>query len=272
MKSESGCYDGCNWVYRFNGRYTLFLSSRKVTFVALRPPTTFNNTRGAAARRSLRAGLTLLELVTVIAILAIVAGFIVPTAAFLRKKGQFTAAQASLTTIRDAIMGTQDKPGFYLDTGRLPNNIAELFIQPSDLQAFNRDTGLGWRGPYLISAGGTYPDPTSAKAIQQGFLQYIAPSGSYPGNGYGSKGDPAVLDPWGNPIIIQFPYNTSHPTTGAQDYQFARLISAGPNGVIDTSPTATYLNPVSSLYDPYAQQSARGDDIVLYINHSDSDP
>ena len=215
-----------------------------------------------------RRGLTLLELVVVIAILAIVAGFVVPLAGNLIASGKTTATNANLALIRNAIMGTSDKPGFYNDTGQLPSTIKDLFINPfpsgNPLSTFNRDTNLGWRGPYLIPSGGTYPAT---------FPQYASGSGGYPGTGYGSTGDPAIFDAWGNPIVLQIPNQTasyaSPPFSSAlaADLQFARLVSAGPNGTIDTP-----QNAVDSLGNPYPSADARGDDIVLFLQHSDSDP
>jgi len=191
---------------------------------------------------SFQTGMTLIELVVVVAILVVLAGFIVPRLTHLGVNARATAASASLAEIRNAIMGTADKPGYLSDNGQLPNQMADLFVNKSSLPLFNRDTGLGWRGPYLIASGPTYPA----------------------NDAYGSVGDPAVFDPWGHPIIIQ------HPTTGATpaiNASFTRLISAGPNGIIDT-PTDYAGTP----YPPYTPQNQRGDDIVLFLNHADSYP
>jgi type II secretory pathway pseudopilin PulG len=206
-----------------------------------------------------RVGLTLLELVIVVAILAIVAGFIIPSGAYLEKRAKYTAANASLAAIRDAIAGTADKPGYYSDTGQYPNTLQDLFVQPAGIPAFNRDTGRGWRGPYLLNATATYP------AYTNGFL---GPTSSPPygitGNpaNYGTTGDSAIVDPWGNVIILQWPTSG----TPAQNQAFIRLISAGPDGIVET--------PQSDPGDPsepyYPLPADRGDDIVLFINHADS--
>ena len=192
-----------------------------------------------------RSGLTLVELAMVALVLTILAGALVPLVSKLMVSGRNTAAQASLVQIRDAIMGTPDHPGFLSDTGRLPVTLTELFNNPfpsgNPLSTFNRDTGLGWRGPYLLNANGTYLINTSKNFIAA----------------YGANGDPAVLDPWGNPFVLQ------RTTTGSTD-AFARLVSAGPSGVIDT--------PLVYAGTPYPQPDARGDDIVLFIAHADSYP
>ncbi len=58
-----------------------------------------------------RRGLTLLELVVVIAILAIIAGFVIPLAGGRITKSKVTATNANLVLIRNAIMGAADSPG-----------------------------------------------------------------------------------------------------------------------------------------------------------------
>jgi prepilin-type N-terminal cleavage/methylation domain-containing protein len=203
-----------------------------------------------------RVGMTLLELVIVIAILGIIAGFIIPGGAYLEKRAKYTATNASLATIRDAIVGTSDKPGYLTDTGQMPVTLRDLFVNPfpstSALYTYNRDTGLGWRGPYLLNANGQYAINTTTNFV----------GGTYPAP-YGANGDPTIIDAWGNAIILQIP------TTGstANNQLFARLVSAGPNGTIDTPIDDTAASP-----EYYPPPGDRGDDVVLFINHSDSNP
>lgn len=211
-----------------------------------------------------RSGLTLVELVIVVAILAIVAGFIIPSAAFLEKRGKETATRASLATIRDAIMGTANQPGYYEDTGQFPNTLEDLFVQPPSIPSFNRDTGRGWRGPYLLNANGTL----GASNTPQNFI-VGAPASPYTPYGdstpepYGYTGDSVIIDGWGHAIFLQWP--TSGSTTQNQEY--IRLVSAGPDGVINTPQVDS--NSSATYYPPPAD---RGDDIVLFINHADSPP
>jgi len=210
--------------------------------------------RSQLERTRRERGLTLLELVVVVAILAILAGFIIPLAAGQIEKGKTTATQANLVLIRDAIMGTADKPGFYTDTGLFPSTLRDLFINPfastDPLATFNRDTGRGWHGPYVVPSGSTYPSNFTST--------YTA-------------GDPAILDAWGHPIVIQIANQTTsvgtYPSANAANLAFIRLVSAGPNGVVDTPQNALDTNG-----NPYPVSSSRGDDLVLFINHSDSNP
>jgi prepilin-type N-terminal cleavage/methylation domain-containing protein len=100
-------------------------------------------------------GFTLIEVIIVIAILAIVAGAMAPLAsrAIDSSRQDLTVKREQL--IYQAIMGDPltSGSGFLSDIGRLPNaNLTELSltgalpayaIQPSGI-------GAGWRGPYLL--------------------------------------------------------------------------------------------------------------------------
>ena len=107
-------------------------------------------------------GLTMMELVIVVAILAILAGAIVPSVSHFTAEAKVTATKTSLTEIRNAIMGTPETAGFLADTGRLPNSVGELFNRPADLLSFNRDTRRGWNGPYLVNPNLFKAHPTNA--------------------------------------------------------------------------------------------------------------
>ena len=72
---------------------------------------------------------------------------------------------------------------------------------------------------------------------------------------YGLDGDPAVLDAWGRPIVIQVP---------PSDPSYARLVSAGPNGVIDTPESV--LMPTAGGTSP---TNERGDDVIMFLFQPD---
>lgn len=93
------------------------------------------------ARRNRRAGVTLLEMMVVLAIIALVVGLATPRimGTFGRAKAQ--AATIQLTNISGALQL------FYIDVGRYPTGaegLGALIAAPSGLDK--------WRGPYLNSA------------------------------------------------------------------------------------------------------------------------
>ena len=100
-------------------------------------------------------GLTLLELTVVLLVLIGLSGLMLPFVGGTGQYAQCTATETTMRAIRDAIVGSFDKPGYTEDmkglTGNnlgLPNNLDELVnqgVQPN----FNPATKKGWRGPYL---------------------------------------------------------------------------------------------------------------------------
>jgi type II secretory pathway pseudopilin PulG len=208
-----------------------------------------------------RPGLTLAELVIVLLVLVAVAGIIVPrmTAATANAKQQTTIA--TMERLREVIAGTPQLPGYWndilsssADPNQTPLTMRDLFYfnvnllaqypQFPSLQTFDPTIRHGWHGPYLVNASGYYPDPTNPVAISHGFTAT-----------YGAIGDPAMLDGWGNPIVIQWPQVSG--ATATQVAPFVRLVSAGANGILETPLGITDLSQNNWLN--------AGDDIVLYL-------
>lgn len=186
-------------------------------------------------------GFTLLELVVVAAILVVLAGIAIPHLFGVRDSAAATATEATLASVRDAIVGdTVDHPGFRADTGRLPATVRGLFVQPTGVPTFDRITGRGWRGPYIREATGTYRIDVARGRTAL----------------YGTDGDPAVVDGWGSPIVVQSPAGGD----AAQREAFTRLLSAGADGIFQTP---------ADLYPPL---DSRGDDRVLFLLRADTSP
>lgn len=213
-----------------------------------------------------RQGLTLLELVVVLTVLVALATVAVMSSGALLQDARGDVTRQSLTRLRDTIAQTywQDAGGNLpqrntsvtpVPSGRMTTpQLRYLFINPATENALttsevlgggvaNTDTvntynpayRLGWRGPYLV------PNNNAAYTINTlaGFLEQ-----------YGETGDPAVLDGWGNPIVIQCP---GLAPDGALD---VRLVSAGPNGIVNIDPT---VSTATLLANP----SLTGDDVWI---------
>ena len=163
------------------------------------------------------SGLTLIELLVVLVILAALAGVVLPHMNDLRigpfgtrgESPQEIATKTTLLRVRAAIMGDESMPGLWQDLGgktaELPQTIAELFAPPAGwTDSFDPNTRLGWRGPYIQPNG-----------AQLGL--------ELAGLGYGNATDPAILDGWGRPIVIQDPGTLQ-----------IRLLSAGADADLGT--------------------------------------
>ena len=205
---------------------------------------------------------SLIELVVVLLILVAVAGVVIGLVGDSVKQSRQDATRVNLELIRDVIVGSDQHTGYFHDQEaddplhRYPRpldsspreehpQLRYLFINP-DLESvtvnFDPLTRLGWRGPYLQHSNGTYTVNNSRNFT----------------NDYGEDGDPAIIDAWGNPIIIQEP----SVGTAEQRELNTRLISAGPDGLIDT--------PRNQLEPSDLSESERDDDLILFLRVADT--
>ncbi len=125
---------------------------------------------GVAANKHGRSGLTLLELVVVLAILAALSTVAVQSLAQSMDQTRFEITQRLLADIRTACVGDTASStnsadsirGFVADVGRMPTTLDELLINGNNLPPFAvapasasgqpHDDVLaprGWRGPYV---------------------------------------------------------------------------------------------------------------------------
>ncbi len=202
------------------------------------------------------AGLTLFELLLVMGILLILGTLVVPVVGDRLGQSREDATRQSLMRVREVITDTYHndmndvpRPGSSArDAGRPDHpQLAYLFWNPEthrDEDPLTRDydttfdpvSRQGWRGPYLRHQGDGF---VYTRDTDRGFDKW-----------YGEPGDPAVLDGWGNPIVLQEP--TEPEATEYDRRRHTRLVSAGPNGVIDTDPDVLFPDE-------------RGDDLVLFL-------
>ncbi len=121
-----------------------------------------------------RFGLTLLELVVVLGILAMLSSMAVRSLEPLADQARFESTQRLLNDLRECIAGssasttnTRTPAGFFVDTGMLPASSNDLLSKDNSLVAYSvqtfdsdRDTtddvtlSSGWNGPYLQRGAG----------------------------------------------------------------------------------------------------------------------
>jgi len=102
-------------------------------------------------------GFTLIEMVIIVAVLAILAAAITPAILQQVVDAKLTASKSSAKAIYEAMAGRSDVKGHYGflgDMGRLPTKADELVTPPAGAPAFDgsrtfRGVGAGWKGPYL---------------------------------------------------------------------------------------------------------------------------
>ena len=183
----------------------------------------------------------------------------------------------------------------------------ELCAPPIAFTRWDESRGRGWRGPYASNAAGVFPsaayrrfagdDPAGARGFYPSLHGLRLPDDFLSGldgcSIYGFPGEPAMLDPWGNPYVMQIPppqafpdrfgSNTNLP--GKVRFHYARIVSAGPNGRLETpcfrpnttnwwstswSPRERRLARQAGLIDG-DDRSSRGDDLVVFLSRNDID-
>ncbi len=100
-----------------------------------------------------KRGFTLIEVIIVIAIVAILAGIIAPIVYRETTQARYKRAESELEAIYEAIVGDgKSYFGFLGDIGRLPDNLTELYVDPGISQTecpSGSGISIGWKGPYL---------------------------------------------------------------------------------------------------------------------------
>lgn len=157
------------------------------------------------------SGFTLLEVIIIIAVIAILAGLIAPLAVNRIDQQRFDSCRRELQNLKMAIVGDQqllsggmrNSFGFVGDLGMVPRSapngagLQELLVQ-GGLPSWQFASGVwwGWRGPYISN----------------------------------------LTDPWGHEYAYADYWSGGGP---AGQHIIARIWSYGPNGQNDSGPTGT---------------------------------
>lgn len=194
----------------------------------------------------IRRGMTLLELLVVLAILAVLTTVAVTLMDSTIDQARFDATQRSLQNVHDAIQGATAQSGanvaatsgFLNDIGRLP-----IIINGDPLREL-------WDGTAFPRSYDQRPVSVSARPSTSGsssLTSIILPDGwrgPYlrlpPGNNDLATGTPRILDGWGNPLRVIDP--TSGATLIANGSKVQVIASWGADNAADTGSLATPLD------------------------------
>ena len=229
-----------------------------------------------------RRGLTLLELVMVVSILAILTALVVPGMSDQQEETRKTVAKATLQELRDVIanrywpdMGKFPQPNVLDNSGLRLSSTAQitgtsttalpqlhfLFVNPNQyvstattqyvaVSDYDPQVRIGWNGPYVMTKSTVYPNPNNVR-----FSSDTTNTSTWSDYGftnlYGNAGDYTINDPWGSPYVTII-RASAH---GSSTLYTAFLVSAGPNRRLDNT---TWTSNVDGTLNS-------GDDLALQI-------
>jgi len=196
--------------------------------------------------------MTALELVVVLGILVALASLVTPlvNSSVATPQGEKSAEQiateTSIAEVREVIMGGPSGAGMWTDVGQradyLPRSVSWLFSETPpfpNLGSFDPISRTGWRGPYLTNSSGR-----------------------------DLLGEATVVDGWGTPLELQVDFDQDGIVTDTEA-RYARIVSAGVNGVIDTPATTSDMRPGTNSAQELTL-SESGDDIVVFLRTADT--
>lgn len=109
-------------------------------------------------------GFTLIELVTIIVILSIVAAVAIPRFGSMTESSKIAATREEMLRIKESIIGDPRivsggqyvNRGFEGDIGHPPSNLTDLARKPDSIPLYDKFTRIGWNGPYIDSSQQSY--------------------------------------------------------------------------------------------------------------------
>ncbi|MGN0852239.1 MAG: prepilin-type N-terminal cleavage/methylation domain-containing protein [Kiritimatiellia bacterium] len=193
--------------------------------------------------------------------------------------------------------------GIRLDDGASPAQCqAEGRARSEVFTSWDETCRRGWRGPYVMARAAEFPakdarrfrgDPTFEERHFFPRLEHLRLPDAFKDKAkasvYGFVGEPALLDPWGNPYVIQIPppqaFTNVAEVSDQVRFAYGRLVSAGPNGILETpcfdvNSTNWWATTWSSRKRRLCRQAGlidgvnrteRGDDLVLFFSRNDVD-
>ena len=205
--------------------------------------------RQRAARQS---GFTLVEVIVVLSVVLLLTGIAVPMLSSYMEDGRRARAEAECKVIGAAALSFyKDIGSFPARNGALANNfLYSLLTGPTMPTTSPWNGGHNWITWGMSNRGDLLNNHLQVNRPQNAAAAAYPTTGSMRWRGPYTNGS-SPLDPWGRPYIINV---ISGWFINATNYKRLWVISAGPNGIFDTSANAT------------AATNLAGDDIGMMMS------
>lgn len=218
-----------------------------MTAITLRP------SRATSHRRHNTDGFTLIELLIVVAIIIALLGIVIGISGYVLNKDASSRARGEMDLMAQALDNFKSEHGDYPWADNSGNPEITASGANSTVETANAnllDWLTGWRTWDYSSSP---PSPVDASTRLKGFIEINSLTiedalGDDLETKYKSGSDtihdtapsdlsnpPLILDPWGNPYVYMYEANKNVVTSSAWASASFILISAGPDGLMDTT-------------------------------------
>ena len=209
-----------------------------------------SGTRHTATSTLARRGFSLLELSVVLLVMVATSVIVVPmlSTRVVTNDGEYATPReittiSTLNVLREAIVGDEGvMENLAHVPDALPREVSDLVDdkppehlvnRKPELAKFNAIYGIGWRGPYIQATGKNL------------------------------VGKPTIIDGWGREIKLQVDFDDNG-EVDSEELRYIRLVSAGPNGRIETPSDKANMQPGKNA-DQTLTLSDCGDDLVMFL-------
>ena len=185
-------------------------------------------------RTRVSRGMTLLEVVVILAVLATLVALLVPSMVSYISTARVMRARADTRTIGNAIIAFNRDTGFFPKTsdtlnGRSGQKTIDLLVTPGSIPSSGATETQGWLSTTVDDMGnhlvGNVPGYTVRGPLDQ--IGWACPY----------LASPPESDPWGNRIMInvaQLDMSSGVTNAVGEVKRAVFILSAGPNGIVET--------------------------------------
>ena len=180
-----------------------------------------------------RSRFTLIEMLTVIAIIGILAGIAIPVTLIARAKGQETQAKNDISAIMTALKSADKDYGRMIGTGN--KFLDKAATVSGDVATVKDDTFYAMIAELAVPKNSGAKDNLALNKRKKTYLE--TKKGFNPDSSYAGQEKSLYQDPWGKPYVVLINVKKSGKITVGDSTKIAADVVAyswGPNGTDDS--------------------------------------